>query len=489
MPSPTASSFQGQKIVIIGAGLAGTLCAIMLVQRGARVELIERQDFETGADYGNRRSFNLTISSRGAAVLEAAGLWPRIKARTIPITGRMCHDGRGIQKFPYGRDESFALHGCRRTDVNAELVAAAREYESLTLRSGYTLDGIDKRNGAVTISPVAGGASETITDADFTIGADGVYSTMRRLIHRGERADFNQHFLDWNYREVFIPAGSDPDHPWVMDPNALHIWPRGDLMMFALPNPDGSFTGNFIYPSDRETDFQVPGLMGDLFRREFADVAGLLASPEETLKATPPSYFPTQRNTKWYHGDRFVLLGDAAHATVPFYGQGMNSAFESTAELIRCLEAVEPAARAKAFATYQAKRKPNTDTIADLSMTNFEELRSNFKHVMPKARRRAEVLLSRLFPKHFVPLHVQISHSLTDYRQAVDDCARRDRMLRWCGLDLLILGFAAIDLVSRGFARLSTAPAADFSDLSSAMGETAETSFGLAPGDSMERRA
>ncbi len=238
------------------------------------MEIVERQTFEPGQDYSNRRSFNITVSSRGEAALRAAGIWEQVKAKTIPITGRMCHDGDESLFFPYSPDRSVALHGARRSDVNAVLIAAASAHPTVSFRFGWTLKTLDKATGAIVIATVdETGPVETIADADFVIGADGIYSTLRRLIHVGERADFAQRFLDWNYREVFIPASEDPARPYRMDPNALHVWARGDLMMFALPNPDGSFTGNFIYPSAREGDFMVPGLIGDLFRREFPDAA------------------------------------------------------------------------------------------------------------------------------------------------------------------------------------------------------------------------
>ncbi len=176
---------------------------------------------------------------------------------------------------------------------------------------------------------------------------------------------------------------------------------------------------------------------------------------EERLRATPPSFFPTQRNSKWYHGDRFVLIGDAAHATVPFYGQGMNSAFESVVELVQRLEEAAPGGREAAFAAYQAARKPHTDAVADLSIQNFDELRSNFRHVVPQARRRLEVMLNRLMPHTYVPLHVKVSHQLVGYRKAIDDCARRDRILGWFGFDLLVYALAGGQLVVSGARRIA----------------------------------
>ena len=482
MPNENRNSLAGQKVLMIGAGLAGTLCAIMLAQRGARVEIIERQIFDPEQDYSNRRSFNITISSRGVAALKAAGIWERVKARTIPITGRMCHEGTCTTAFAYSPDRSVALYGARRSDVNAELIDAAAEYPTISIRFGWTLQSIDKVKGTTTIAPISGeDITETISDADFVIGADGVYSTMRRLIHRGERADFAKRYLDWSYREVFIPAGPDPSNPWRLDPHSLHIWPRGDLMMFALPNPDGSFTGNLIYPCSKDEDFLAPGFMTDLFRREFPDVAALVPDVEERLRETQASYFPTQRNSMWSSGDKFVMIGDAAHATVPFYGQGMNSAFESVVELIGCLETYGPANRALAFETYQRNRKPHTDAVADLSIANFDDLRENFRNPLPQARRRVEVLLNRLFPSLFVPLHVKISHTLIGYRTAIDDCARRDRILRWFGFDLVVYAVAGVQRLTNALS--SASPGASADGLRSGQNkERGDGGIGMSPG-------
>ena len=450
MQNGTESSFRGQKVVIVGAGLVGALGATVLAQRGARVVLIERQTQETVKAHGNRRSFNITISSRGRAALEMAGLWERVERRTIPITGRMCHMGAKATAFPYSPDCHLILHGAKRSDLNSELIDAAQQ-AGAEIRYGLAVTDLDKATGSITTAPVNGeGDREIIDDADFVIGADGVNSAIRRLIHKDEKTDFAQRYLDWNYREIGIPAGPNPESPWLMDPHSLHIWPRGDIMMFALPNPDGSFTGNFIYPAERDAEFMLPGKIEDLVRAEFPNVFKLVPDVEERLRNTPPSYFQTQRNSKWYSGDKFVLVGDAAHATVPFYGQGMNSGFESMMELLSLLESFGVAERAKAFAAYQQSRKPHTDAVADLSIANFDELRANFRHLLPQARRRIEVLLFRMFPQHYVPLHVKISHSVTGYRTAIDECARRDRLLRLLGFDLLVFAFAASQLVVNG---------------------------------------
>lgn len=442
--------FKQKKIVIVGAGLTGTLTAILLAKRGANVEVIERLDYSSGVSLSNRRSFNITISSRGVTGMKEAGVWERIKAHTIPITGRMCHMGHEEKEFPYSSDNSAILYGVRRADVNGELLACAREMDNIKFRFAHTIDSLNKETGAISISPVEGGESEVIDDADFVIGADGVYSSVRQMIHKGERAEFWQRFLDWGYREVFIPAAEEgSESPYRMSPNSLHVWPNGDTMMFALPNPDGSFTGNFIYPIDREEDFNTPGKIRAVFRDKFPDVAAIVPDIEQQLSSIPVSYFPTQRNSKWYHSDKFVLVGDAAHATVPFYGQGMNSCFESALELIRCLEAHSDDERAAAFEEYQASRKPHTDAVADLSISNFMELRSGFKSLVPQARRRIDVALYKRFPDHYQPLHVLVSHTETKYLDAIQQCERRDQILNYCGMGLVVRAVAGVMWVDK----------------------------------------
>lgn len=446
--------FSNKKVVVIGAGLAGTLMAILLAKRGADVEVIERMDYRDGVPFSNRRSFNITISSRGVVALKAAGIWERVQARTIPITGRMCHMGMEQTEFPYSSDKSAKLHGARRADVNDELLNCAREIPNIKFRFSSSIESLDKNTGSITVASVSGDERETISDADFVIGADGVFSTVRQMIHKGERAEYHQRFLDWGYREVFIPADeSKGEGGYRMPPNALHVWPRGDLMMFALPNPDGSFTGNFIYPMDREGDFDIPGKMASVFRDEFPDVAAVVPDIEGHFSSIPVSYFPTQRNSKWYHGDKFVLLGDAAHSTVPFYGQGMNSSFESVLELISCLEENGDQALELAFKKYQETRKPHTDAIADLSIENFMDLRSNFQSLIPQAKRRVDVALYKMFPKRYQPLHMLVSHTETKYLDAITHCQRRDRLLRYCGIDVVVLAVAGFQWVKN---RIST---------------------------------
>jgi len=439
----TNQSFTNRKVVIVGAGLSGTLMAILLAKRGADVQVIERADYTHGvSSMSNRRSFNITISSRGRKAMKTAGVWDLVEKVTIPITGRMCHMLDCSKEFPYSKDNTAVLNGARRADVNDSLLDAAHELPNIQFKFAAEVVDVNKVTGAVMVE--TNGTVETIDDADFFIGADGVFSKLRTLIHKGERAEYHQKFLDWGYKEVKIPPAEEgAKSKYRIPPNALHVWPRGDYMMFALPNPDGSLTGNFIFPMESKRDFETPGKISKIFRENFPDVVSYIPDIEEKFAEIPVSFFPTQKNSMWFHGDKFVLLGDAAHSTVPFYGQGMNSALESAVMLVESLEKHGLDNREAAFEEYQKNRKPHTDAVADLSIENFLDLRSNFKSLVPQARRRIEVALHEWFPNHYHPLHMLVSHTETNYQDAIDQCKRRDLILRCCGMDILVYSLAA----------------------------------------------
>lgn len=431
-------SINAKNIVIIGGGLAGTLMAILLAQRGVkRIHILERQTEQLGEGAGNGRSFNLTLSKRGEVALEAAGMLEQVLSKTLPITGRMCHiQGEADKQFFYGDPNKHILHGIRRSDMNTLLLSEAKKYQNIDIDFNVEVVSVCKSTGKVAARNVDSKESITVEDADFVIGADGAFSTTRKNLLEGERLDYSQTFLRWGYREVKIPAG--PNNQPLLDTQSLHVWPRGDVMMFALPNPDGSFTGNFIYPLDRECDFYKEGFISEFFRREFPDVASLVPDIESSLKALTASNFQTIRTQKWHHRDKVVLLGDSAHGIIPFYGQGMNSGFDDCLELLSCLEACADDYEA-AFQSYQNTRKKSTDIIADLSISNFEELRNGFRSPVAQARRRTNNLLFSLLPNYWRPLHILISHTDMSYFDAVQHCNRRNKIARIFGLDVLVL--------------------------------------------------
>lgn len=437
---------KAENVVIIGAGLVGTLMAMLLAQRGVRqVTILERQPEQLGEGAGNGRSFNLTVSKRGEAALAQAGILETVLDKTLPITGRMCHmPGEADRRFLYGDRKKHVLHGVRRSDMNTVLLSEAKKHDNIDIRFNVDVLSLCKNTGQIEARDASSQEPLVLPDADFIIGADGAFSTVRKCLLDGERFDYSQEFLRWGYREVKIPPG--PAGKPMLDQESLHVWPRGDVMMFALPNPDGSFTGNFIYPLHREVELHTDGFMTEFFRREFPDVAPLVPKIEDSLRALPASNFQTIRTEKWYHGSKVVLLGDSAHGIIPFYGQGMNSGFDDCLTLLRCLETCG-ADYEQAFAQYQAERKKSTDIIADLSIANFEELRNGFRSPVAQARRRTNNLLFTLFPRYWRPLHILISHTEMSYFDAMSHCRRRDKIARIFGFDLLVL---SILLLSRG---------------------------------------
>lgn len=441
-------NIKAKNVVIIGAGLAGTLMAVMLARRGVeKIVVLERQKEQLVEGLGNGRSFNLTISKRGETALAAAGLLDEVLEKTLPVTGRMCHiAGEPDRFFAYGDPEKHVLHSIRRSAMNSTLLGAAKRYSQIHFEFDVEVQSIDKSTGTIVARRNETGESLDLLVPEFIIGADGAFSIARSSLLIGERFDYSQTFLPWSYREVNIPIGA-MGKP-LLNVHSLHVWPRGDVMMFALPNPDGSFTGNFIYPLDRENDFFENGFITKYFHTHFPDLAPLLPGIEDKLKSTPPSNFLTIRTQKWHHKGNVVLIGDAAHGIIPFYGQGMNSSFDDCQALISALETHGEDYNA-AFKSFKETRKQNTDIIADLSISNFEELRSGFRGARNQAKRRLDNQLFRLIPNIWVPVHILISHTDMSYVEATNQYKRREGIARLMGLDILISGILLFGLMGK----------------------------------------
>lgn len=434
------SSMNFNQVNIVGAGLGGTLMAIYLAQQGVDVTIFERQKFEKSSNRSNRRSFNVTLSERGLKALERVGIEDRVLERTIRVGGRMCHmlDG-STQFYPYGiagKDDLFAI---RRQDMNEVLLECAGELPNIHLELGMQCTDVDKQSGRLSVYDVKNPFHTKTVESDFVIGADGAFSTVREQMQIGERADFRKDFLDWGYREIIFPAGKNGSYQ--MPPNAIHIWPRGKFMLFALPNPDGSFTGSFNCPFDAELDFSNPDLVQEFFQEQFPDVVEMLPDIGYEISRIPVSHFVTVRTSKWYHEDKIVLLGDAAHGIIPFYGQGMNSAYEDCYTLMDSLTE-HPDDRATAFDTYQNERKRHADVIADLSIDNFIELRDNVRSPFLQARKEIDLALYKRFPNRWQPLHILISHTDVKHADALEQCKRRENICRWLGMDLAVFALA-----------------------------------------------
>jgi kynurenine 3-monooxygenase len=432
---PEPAHVSGDRIAIVGAGLAGALLATLLARRGATIDVYERRsDPRTGrTDEG--RSINLGISARGIQALHAVGLWERLQSQLVPMRGRMVHRPDGSLRFlPYGTRPDEILHSIQRNALNALLVDQAEKAGDVRFHFGQRCSGLDCADGRLTVTDAAAGTTSTIA-ADLVVGADGAFSEVRQHLNRAVPANYRQDFLDWGYRELTIPP--HPDGSARTPIEALHVWPSRRGLIVAHPNIDNSLTCTVLLP--HQDDPQRPDLASftslcteedvrTYFRENFPDTVDLIPNLAADYFAHPVGHLVTIRTAPWHYRDRVVLVGDACHAITPFYGQGMNSAFEDCLVLDECL-ARAGTDRAAALARYQQRRKPHTDVLADLALDNFTELRDRVRNPLHLLHAKADLALHRLLPRWWQPLYRMVSHTTIPYGEALQRARRQDRAL------------------------------------------------------------
>ena len=424
--------------VIVGAGLAGSLMATLLGRGGHRVELLERRPDPRGGPVEAGRSINLAISTRGLHALEEIGLREQVLGMAIPLHGRMIHPVRGPLAFqPYGT-HGQAINSVSRLGLNQALLEAADATGTVTLRFLRRCVDLAPESGEVLTVDARNGLGEE-RHPGIVIGADGAWSAVRGHLQKRERHDFSQTYLTHGYKELRIPPAENGSHR--LEPHALHIWPRGGYMMMAMANVDGSFTVTLYLGFEGPESFhwlRTPEEVSRFFARTFPDAVPLLPGLQQDFFANPTGSLVTIRTRPWHHEGAVALLGDAAHAIVPFFGQGANAAFEDCLALSSALTRYSGDC-ARAFPAYEADRRPNADAIADLAIANFQEMRDKVASPFFRLEKRAEVLLHRLFPDWFVPLYTMISFSRIPYAEARNRAARQRRAIRGIGLGLLLL--------------------------------------------------
>ncbi|HEU4422926.1 MAG TPA: NAD(P)/FAD-dependent oxidoreductase [Pilimelia sp.] len=432
-------------MVIVGAGLAGSLAAAYLARRGHAVAVYERRPDPRTAAAGEGRSINLGLSARGMRALDALGLLGDVLKRSVPMRGRVVHHPGGTTAFqPYGVREDQILHSVLRAELNALLVDAA-EAHGARVHFRRRLDRLDRDTPALRVVDEDTGAEEEIA-ADLVVGADGAFSTVREQMQHGLRADVRREYLEWGYKELTIAAG--PDGRPAVRLEALHVWPGEVGLMVAHPNLDGSLTATLFMPFEGDPSFatlDTPGAVRRFMGRHFPDAAALMPRLVEEFLDHPVGHLVTVRTAPWRHADRVVLVGDACHAVYPFYGQGMNSAFEDCLVLDECL-AQRPRDRAAALAAYEGRRRPHTDVLAELSARNFVELRDRVHRPAYTLKATADRLLTRLAPAAWSPLYTMVSHTTMPYAQALARARRQDRILRYAA------GAAAAGVALAGYA-------------------------------------
>jgi kynurenine 3-monooxygenase len=443
-----------RRVLIVGAGLAGSLLAVYLARAGWQVEVVERRSDPRARRFAAGRSINLAISARGIKALRRAGLEDAVMKDAIRMGGRMVHPVDGAAGYqPYSADPTRAINSVSRSALNLALLDAAAAEPNVTVRFDERCAAVDFANGEVTFMNDATGASHTAS-ADLIVGADGAYSAVRGALQKTERFDYSQEFLGHGYKELHIPpAATGPHAPFAMEPNALHIWPRGESMMIALPNPDGSFTCTLFWRHDGAgSSFAAVKTGADAlahFRAVYPDAVPLMPTLAEDFERNPVGSMVTVRCSPWTRG-RVALLGDAAHAIVPFYGQGANASFEdceALADALASAPSIEDALQA-----YERARIANANAIADMALRNFIEMRDLTGRASFKWKKKIEHALNRIMPATFVPLYDLVSFSTVPYSEAKARGAANDRAIKWIvgvafGIAVAVVAIAMVALV------------------------------------------
>jgi kynurenine 3-monooxygenase len=416
--------------VVVGAGLGGALLAVYLGRAGYDVAVYDKRGDPRSTPQDGGRSINLAISTRGIESLAEVGLADAVLRTAVPMRGRMMHSPRGELAFqPYGVEPWQVINSVSRAALNVALLNAAEREAGTRLVFGQRCAGVELDAATVSLVDVGTGLTSTV-HGDVVVGADGAFSAVRAQMVRLDRFNYEQAYLGHGYKELTIPPR--PGGGFALDPHALHIWPRGGSMMIALPNPDGSFTCTIFWPLDGPGSFGAVKTDEDVLRvfaEAYPDAVPLMPTLAADYFRNPTGTLVTIRSSPWYYRDRVVLLGDACHAVVPFYGQGANAAFEDCAVLSEALDHHGPH-REAAFAEYEARRRRHTDALAALSLANFVEMRDHTASRAFRLTRRLEQALHRLFPRWFVPLYTLVTFTRTPYADAVARARRQARTVQ-----------------------------------------------------------
>ena len=397
-----------KNVAIAGAGLVGSLLAIYLLRRGYQVTLFEKRPDMRKQDVGGGRSINLALSNRGLKALHAVGLDDVIRKNAVPMHGRMVHSIEGeLNMQPYGKEGQF-INSISRSGLNMLLMDEA-EKAGAKILFDCKVEDVDLKNTQLKFTyqlPVA--ARQEVNQFDLIIGADGAFSEVRDALRISDRFDYSQNYIEHGYKELSILPGEGGK--FLMEKNALHIWPRESFMLIALPNHDGSFTCTLFFPFEGLLSFNAIQSKDDahsFFQKYFPDAVPLMPTLLDDFVNNPASSLVTIRSWPW-HKNNTLLIGDAAHGIVPFFGQGMNAGFEDCRILHDLLHEYRDDWQ-KVLPEFQNLRKPDTDAIAQLALDNFIEMRDWVDDPDFILRKKIEARLHQLYPEKWIPLYSMVT--------------------------------------------------------------------------------
>lgn len=410
---------EGKKAIIVGAGLVGSLWAVYLSKAGYKVTIYERRPDIRNTVISAGRSINLALSNRGWKALDEVGVGDEVRKFAIPMYGRMMHDLAGNLTYQqYGKDDQ-AIYSVSRGLVNARMMDMAEQKGNATIFFQHECRKVDLEKGIVYLTNMQ--TNENLEDqADVVFAIDGAFSAVRyNSMQKLDRFNYSQNFIADGYREILLTANEDGSAK--MDTSALHIWPRGRFMMIALANNDNSFTCTLFMPhSDHKYAFDKlvsKEKVNDFFQEVFPDFYQMLPSIADEWEKHPLASLAIIRCHPWTSG-KVALMGDAAHATVPFYGQGMNAGFEDCTVLFELMEK-HGEDWPKIFEEYNRERKPDGDALQDLSLGNYFEMRDFVADPMFLLRKKIEAKFSAMYPDKWMPLYSQVTFSSIRYSVAL----------------------------------------------------------------------
>ena len=419
-----------EKFTLIGAGLTGPLLATYLAQQGYSVEIFERRPDMRKESISAGRSINLALSARGNHALKEVGLYDKIKPNTIPMKGRMIHDLNGNTHLqPYGQKENEVIFSVSRAQLNMDLMTLAEETGKVTIRFNHQLLSADLEQNKL-LFQLSNSLEEIELPFNRVIGCDGSASILRKSIVEKANIQYVKKPLGHGYKELTIPPLKSGK--FRIEPNALHIWPRGNHMLIALPNNDCSFTCTLFFPMTGTKSFETVKTKKDildLFQSQFHDAIKLIPNLVEDFQKNSTGDLASVYCKPWHLGDKALLIGDAAHAVVPFFGQGMNASFQDCSTLAKLMGQNKNDWKT-IFNTFSSVQVENGHAIADMAIENYLEMRDHVNDTEYKKRRNVELKLERMFPGQFIPRYSMVSFHQIPYAEVYQRGGKQSKIIR-----------------------------------------------------------